>query len=359
MRAVRRIALTIAALVVTGTATASAAPMIMLYATPETNRKIVKPGAADALPIDGRVFVQEPNVGHLFADDADRPYRVARMPAANLLAAGNADAMARLLRSQIEAPGCITAPWGDSSCMSHLVFVDEIDYRFAEKAPNLNTRAWAGRTSRNQAKRKFPNYIPRPLPGHAGNELSAAVAQLAAIPYPAGGTYADRVHFYIAPGVVSSIGVGKGKYQNLGRDRRPHFRSHEGLRGALRLAGGVWLEMYHFDQAAKTRRPFNTSEWAAYPWRFALYMTGPGSTTADPAVLGRLHFHMSNGMPKNKGGAPAECSNPATPQGCQFALASNAVNTPILANGVGEYRMEGNEAEWRSHVKRLFFPELL
>ena len=191
------------------------------------------------------------------------------MPAANLLAAGNADAMARLLRSQIEAPGCITAPWGDSSCMSHLAFVDEIDYRFAENAPNLNTRAWAGRTSRNQAKRKFPNYIPRPLPGHAGNELSAAMAQLAAIPYPDGGTYADRVHFYIAPGVVSSIGVGKGKYQNLGRDRRPHFRSHEGLRGALQLAGGVWLEMYHFDQATKTRRPFNTSEWAAYPWRFA------------------------------------------------------------------------------------------
>jgi hypothetical protein len=358
MRAFRRIALALAALTVTAAASASAAPMIVLYAKPETNRAIIKPGSADALPIDGRLFVQEPNPGHLFADDADKPYRVARLGAENLIHAGTADAMARLLRSKIDEQGCVTAPWGDSGCASHLVFVDEIDYRFAEKAPNLNTAAWRGRSSRNQPKRKFPNYVPAPRPGHAGYELSAAMEQLAAIPYPGGGTYAERVHFYIAPGVVSSIGVGKGRFHNLGRDKRPHFRSHEGLRVALQRSGGVWLEMYHFDQASKTRRPFNTGEWAAYPWRFALYMTAPGMTTADPAILAKLHFHMSSGMPKNKGGAPAECSNPATPQGCQFALASNAVNAPILANGVGEYRMEGDEAEWRSHVKRLFFPEL-
>ncbi len=358
MRAFRRIALTFAALVVTATATATAAPMIVLYGSPETNRKIVRPGAADALPIDGRVFVQEPNVGHLFAGDADKPYRLSGLPAAKLIAAGNATAMAQLLRARIDAPGCVFAPWGDSGCSSHLVFVDEIDYRFAEKAPNLNTPSWRGRTSRNQAKRKFPNYVPRPLPGHVGNELSAAMEQLAAIPYPDGGTYAERVHFYIAPGVVSSIGVGKGKFHNLGRDRRPHFRSHEGLRLALQRAGGVWLEMYHFDRASRTRRSFNTNEWRAYPWRFALYMTGPGSTTADPTMLAKLHFHMSNGMPKNKGGAPAECADAATPQGCQFALASSVINAPILANGVGAYRMEGDEAEWRSHVKHLFFPEL-
>lgn len=358
MRGLRRIALAVAALTVTVAASASAAPMIVLYAKPETNRAIVKPGSADALPIDGRLFIQEPNVGHLFAGDADKPYRVARMPSTSLLAAGTADAMAALLKREIDAPGCVTAPWGDAGCKSHLVFVDEIDYRFAEKAPNLNHPAWRGRTSRNQPKRKFPNYIPKVKPGHSGYELSLAMQQLAAIPYPDGGTYAERVHFYIAPGVVSSIGVGKGKFHNLGRDRRPHFRSHEGLRSALQLSGGVWLEMYHFDQSTKTRRPFNTGEWAAYPWRFALYMTAPGVTTADPAILAKLHFLMSNGMPKNKGRAPAECANPATPQGCQFALASNAVNTPILANGVGAYRMEGDEAEWRGHVKRLFFPEL-
>ena len=358
MRALRRITLTIAALAVTATATASAAPMIVFYGTPDTNRKIVKPGAADALPIDGRVFVQEPNVGHLFAGDADKPYRLSRVTAASLLAAGSADAMARVLQTRIDAPGCVFAPWGDSGCTSHLVFVDEIDSRFAEKAPNLNTRAWRGRTSRNQPARKFPNYVPKPRPGHAGYELSKAMEKLESIPYPEGGTYADRVHFYIAPAVVTTIGVGRGKYHNLGRDRRPHFRSHEGLRVALQRAGGVWLEMYHFDNRTRTRTPFDTREWAAYPGRFARFMTSAGATASDPALLGKLHFHMTRGMPATKGRAPAECANPSTPQGCQFALAANSTNAPILANGVGQYRMEGNEAEWRSHVKRLYFPEL-
>jgi hypothetical protein len=182
---------------------------------------------------------------------------------------------------------------------------------------------------------------------------------LGATPHPSGGTYAERVHLFVAPGVVSSIGVGKGPFHNLGRDRRPHFRSHEGLRRAFQLAGGTWLEMYHYDHGGRGRYPFNTAEWAAYPWRFAQYMTAPGiDVQPDPAMLAKLHFHMSNGMPKNKGGAPAECANPATPQGCQFALAARANNATILANGVGQYRMEGNEAEWRGHVKRLFFPEL-
>ena len=83
MRAFHRIALTLAALAVTATATASAAPMLVMYATDDTNRKIVKPGTAGALPIDGRIFVQEPNVGHLFAGDADKPYRLARLTAAS------------------------------------------------------------------------------------------------------------------------------------------------------------------------------------------------------------------------------------------------------------------------------------
>ena len=358
MRAFHRIALTLAAFAVTATATASAAPMRVMYATDDTNRKIVKPGTAGALPIDGRIFVQEPNVGHLFAGDADKPYRLSRLTAASVIAAGNADAMARLIRTRIDVPGCVFPPWGESGCTSHLVFIDEIDSRFAEKAPNLNTRAWRGRTSRNQAQRKFPNYVPRPRDGHAGFELSKAMELLAAIPYDGGGTYADRVHFYIAPGMVTTIGVGRGKYHNLGRDKRPHFRSHEGLRTALRLAGGVWLEMYHFDNASRTRTPFDTREWAAYPARFAKFMTAPGAGTADPAMLAKLHFHMSNGMPANKGGAPGECSDPATPQGCQFALAASPANAPILANGVGQYRMEGNEAEWRSHVKRIFFTDL-
>jgi hypothetical protein len=346
----------IAAVLVAGAATAAGAPMIVLYAPPATNRLIIQPGTAGALPIDGRLFVQEPNVGHLFAGDLDRPYRLSGVSGTQLIKAGSAIEMAILLHRRIDELDCPFPPHGNAGCRSGLVFVDEIDYRFAEKAPNLNTPAWRGRTSRNQPKRKFPNYVPRPKTGQPGYELTKAMAILQALPFPGGGTYADRVHFYIAPGVVSSIGVGKGKYYNLGRDSRPHFRSHEGVRGALRRSGGVWLAMYHFNTATRTRRPFTTGEWRHYPIRFTRYLTGPGATTANPGYVAKMHFLMTRGAPPVAKGAPPVCLNKALPQTCQFTLAALPQNAAILANGVGEYRMEGNEAEWRAHVKRLFFP---
>ncbi len=354
MRRILQSIVTIGAVTATG-AGASAAPMVVMYASPETNREIVQPGTAQALPLDGRLFVQEPNRGHLFAGDLDRPYRLAGVTGSELLRARRAGRIASLLKQRIDAADCRFPRWGYAGCRSHLVFVDEIDYRFAERAPNLDTPAWRGRTSRNQPRRRFPNYVPRVRSGHPGYELGKAMAVLDAIPYPGGGTYAQRVHFYVAPGVVTSIGVGRGPHHNLGRDRRPHFRSHEGLRGAFRRAGGIWLEMYHFDRAHRGRYPFNTYEWSVYPWRFTLYMTGVGATSPDPAVTSRVHFLMTRGMPKNKGGAPAECANPATPQACQFALAASPKNAAILANGVGQYKMDGNAAEWRAYVQRLFF----
>ena len=334
---------------------AAAAPMIVLYGSPATNRKIVAPGSARALPLDGRVFVQEPNVGHLFAGDRDRAFRLSGLHVEQLLAARTGPAMAALLRQRIDELDCPFPPYGTAGCRSGLVFVDEIDYRFAERAPNLNTPAWRGRTSRSQPKRKFPNYVPTPRAGQPGYELSVAMSALAAIPYPGGGTYASRVHFYIAPGVVSSIGVGRGKYRNLGRDRRPHFRSHEGVRAALQLAGGVWLEMYHFHRASRTRSPFSTREWMDYPARFARHLTGPGVRVADPALAGKVRFLMTRGAPRYVRGAPAVCRDAGRPQRCQFALARLPQNAPMLANGVGQYRMEGNELEWRGQVRQLYF----
>ena len=342
-------------LIAAGATTAAAAPMVVLYATPATNRAIVRPGAADALHLNGRLFVQEPNVGHLFAGDSDRPYRLSRVTAEQIVQAGSAQAIAGLLRDHIAASNCSFAGSGRAGCRSHLVFIDEIDARFAERAPNLKTPAWRGRTSRGQKKRAFPNYVPRPRPGQPGYELGKAMEILAALPFPGGGTYADRAHFYIAPGLVSSLGIGRGKYHNLGRDRRPHFRTYEGLRTALQRAGGVWLEMYHFDTATRTHSPFTTREWMTHPTRFTRYLTAPGAA-ADPALIAKVRFMMSRGAPRAHATAPAVCQNAAQPQTCQFALASLPQNAPILANGVGQYRMEGDEAEWRAHVKRLFFP---
>lgn len=333
---------------------ASAAPMVVLYGTPETNRKIIRPGTPAALPVDGRLYIQEPNWGHLFAGDADRPFRLARVTDDELLAARTAPRMVQILRAAIDRSDCFYAP-AHFGCRSHLVFVDEIDHRFAERAPNLNTAAWRGRTRRSQPKRPFPNHVPRPRVGQPGYELGQAMQTLAGIPYPGGGTYAGRVHLYLAPGVVTSIGVGRGKYHNLGRDGRPHLRSYEGIRPAIRHSGGLWLEMYHFDRATRTRYPFNTHEWAVYPWRVSLHATAPGARAPDPAVTAKIHFMMTRGRPKAKGGAPAACRGAAPSQGCQFALAGAGRNAPFLANGVGQYRMEGDEAQWRAHVRRLYF----
>ncbi len=349
------IALIASAVAALATGTAQAAPMIVLYAPDETNRTIIKPGTSDALPIDGRLYVQEANIGHLFAGDADKPYRLDHVSAATLIGKGTGEAMAAYLKGRIDSGACMFS-FGRVECQSGLVFVDELDHRFGEKAPNLKTKAWAGRTSRSQPKKKFPNYIPRPRAGQPGYELSRAMVILSQTPYSNGGSYAERIHFYIAPGFVTSVGESYGKYFNMGRDKRPHWPSHEGVRTALQLSGGVWLEMYHYIN--KVRYPFHTKEWAKHPTRFAKFMTATGATVADPALVSKLHFHMSSGMPKNTGFAAPECANPATPQGCQFAMASLPQNRAILANGVGQYRMDSNAQEWRTHVKRLFFPEL-
>jgi hypothetical protein len=114
MRAGRRILLTFAAAMTAAAASASAAPMLVMYASPDTNRQIVKPGTEGALPLDGRLYVQEPNVGHLFAGDTDRPYRLSGISGTALLAAGEATAMARLLRSRIDADDCHFAGLGGS-----------------------------------------------------------------------------------------------------------------------------------------------------------------------------------------------------------------------------------------------------
>jgi hypothetical protein len=65
MRAARRIALIFAAVMAFAAASATATPMLVMYASPDTNRAIVRPGTAGALPLDGRLFVQEPNVSQI------------------------------------------------------------------------------------------------------------------------------------------------------------------------------------------------------------------------------------------------------------------------------------------------------
>jgi len=340
-----------AILTIAGATSATAAPMVLMNGTTETNRKIISPGAADALPADGRLYVPGSTPGALFAGEADKPYRVDNVLAAELVKRRTGPKMAAFLRGRIDGNACVFS-WGRVDCRSGLVFVDEIDYRFAEKAPNLTTPAWKTRPGR-----KLPTYRPQGKPGQPGYELTRAMAILAATPYRDGGTYAERVHFFIAPGVVSSVGVGRGPDHNLGRDGRPHYRSHQGVRGALQRAGGVWLEMYHFDHGPRGMYAFTTAEWQAYPHRFALYLSGRGQTRVVPRLRSKMRFHVVGYKPQVKAGAPAACRT-GSAMTCVFTLASSSKNAPILANGVGQYKMEGHEAEFRAQIKRRFFPEL-
>ena len=354
MRFRRLVAVAAVILAAGAAATAAAQPMILMYSTPESNRKIIKPGAADALLVDGRLFVSGGTRGHLYAGEADKPYRVDHILAGDLIKQSTGERMADYLKSRVDGDACKFS-WGQVDCRSGLVFVDEIDHRFAEKAPNLNAAAWRGRSSLSQKKRAFPVYRPTARTGQPGYELSRAIEILAATPYRGGGSYAERIHFFIAPGVVTSIGVGRGPYQNLGRDGRPHFRSHEGVRRALQLSGGLWIEMYHYDHGGRGRYPFNTYEWQVYPNRFALYVSGLGSTRVDSAMRDKIHFQITSGKPKLKGGAPAKCRT-GSAMTCVFTLASSAKNAPILQNGIGQYRVEGDEAELRANLRRLYFP---
>ena len=56
--------------------------------------------------------------------------------------------------------------------------------------------------------------------------------------HPAGGTYAERVHLYIAPAFSTSIALGRGVHHHLGNDGKPHRATWRGVMPALARAGG-------------------------------------------------------------------------------------------------------------------------
>ena len=93
---------------------------------------------------------------------------------------------------------------------------------------------------------------------------------LASRPYPSGGSYAERVHFYLAPAFVTSISDGRGPYRHLGKDGKPHRATWRGVMPALSRAGGVWLEMYHHSRATGLT-PLTASEWRTAPQAFSSY----------------------------------------------------------------------------------------
>jgi hypothetical protein len=183
-------------------------------------------------------------------------------------------------------------------------------------------------------------------PGSAGVRLRGAMARLS-VPTPWGGTYADRVHVWIGPGLHSSIGAGLGPNHNLGRDGKPHRRTyHEALR-ALARAGGVWTQMFHGPSPGRPPDHLTVAEWMRWPAGFADMWTRLGGR------MDRVHFLLAESPRRPAGDLPPGAG--ASPMSAAFALARQpGVNLTILCNGPGALNVESQAGAWLGALHAAF-----
>lgn len=256
-------------------------------------------------------YRQAPSTSHLFHGDADQPYRIAKVSGDDL-ATMSAGAIVAELRRVIDE-GCSSTADGiyrDWECESHLVAIDELTPRFA---------------------------------GARGRALNQAMRHLAATPSPWGGSYASRVHGYVAPAVHTSITVGRGPARQLGRDGKPHFRNFTQLTQAMGRMGGVWLEMYHGVAGSPRQTPLTVREWQTIPGRFVSFLRAQGGTER------RVHFLLTH--------APVGSYGCAEPMSCTFQQArATRMGRIIMGNGPGAYRVAEQAEAWLAGVNALFPP---
>jgi hypothetical protein len=247
------------------------------------------------------LFRQEPSRDHLLRGDADAPRRLAKVSARDLIGKP-APRIAGILADAIDG-SCPPA-----GCASHMVAVDEISARFAD-----------GRDE--------------------GTQLRDALVLLSERPYRGGGTYAERTHFYLGPGVVTAIGYGLGPDHDLGRNGVTKRTGYVTIMEGLAHAGGVW--MY---------RPGNVAAGATYPLERQAWKSGPRDIAQLIVRFGgsldRVHLLMSNpGLPASfpslPGGGRTSADDHCTTMACQWALATDpsTLNPRLVANGVGEYAL--------------------
>jgi len=231
--------------------------MSILYATDPSVRDIL--GGSSQMPGLPWLFRQEPsNSGTGAQLGVDNSQRMTKLNGARLAKMQSANEMAMALKEGVDRT-CVT-PAGINTCPAHLLAVDEIGAAFGREdgkpSPDLHLRG--------------------------------AMQALAKIPSQWGGTYAGRIHFYLAPGVSTAIAAGKGSAHTLGADDKVHWPDYSSVIDALSLAGGVWLEMYHYPTRGSARTPFTSTEWRTVPTAVAAFMAGLGG---DP--LRSLHFVMT------------------------------------------------------------------
>lgn len=296
---------------------AAAAPLTIVYDTDEAVHALVHPPSGRGLSPARGALRQEPGPGGMFTPGDPARFAVAKVSGAEMERL-SPRAMAALMRARIRQ--------GEHGAQAHLVSVDELGAAYADARPR---RALRGAR------------LPRVSPRWAGARFTRAM-RLLDRPSPYGGTWASRVHVYLAPAVHSSIAAGRGTHRNLGRDGKPHFQSWRGVMPGLALAGGVHLQMYH--GAGSNRFAFTAQEWRTVPAAFTGLIGRYGGSA------GRVHFLFSDvGRPA---GAPGSCGDPVA---CEWTLAeSTPAGRTVLANGPGVYRIGPEAGAWLVEYNKRF-----
>lgn len=325
------------------------APMSILYDTARAVSALTHPDRGEPLSVSRGAFRQDPGRGGLLLGDGRDPQRRIGKVSSRELASLSAEEMAQRLRREIDH-----ARFG---ARSHLVAVDEIGNRFNDGRVSVRYETRVVRGTRIQVAAHNELVVTDegyriergevPLPevdaDSPGARLSEAMRMLAATPSPYGGSYADRVHLYIAPSFVASIGMGRGPHHHLGRDGKPHRATWRGVMPALAHAGGVWLEVYHHSRA-RGAYPFTAEEWRRVPRAFARYHRRFGGERD------RLHLVFSEAE-RRPAGAGAACGEPMA---CQWALARGTTHgRALLANGVGAYRLGSQARDFLVQLNRF------
>lgn len=299
------------------------------------------------------IFRQEPSSSlPLAALGNNSSQRITKVKAAELALEPSAQAMADTLRAAVDRK--CTTPAGFNTCGAHMVSIDELTQTYSQSPSST-----------------------RPDPNNPGVRLATAMRILQKTPSPWGGSYASRIHIYIAPGVSTSIAAGRGPFRTRGRDGKNHFRNYGWAVQALSRGADAWIEMYHF-RNTPTKTAFTPKEWRDVPTAVATFMRerSPGTNP-----LNKLHFMVAevaptDGCPTLRPAADTGITRTArasittiptpeplevipdsgSPMSCTWKrLQTGPVNQRITANGVGTHRVTGDTADEFGRLWRQFY----
>lgn len=306
----------VAALTVCGSASAQQSRITLVYDSSDAVQRLVSPSGGHGLTPARGALRQDPGGGGMLAPGDNAPYRVSKVSGATIAGLSPAG-IAATLRQEIRA--------GRYGARSHLVTVDEIGSAFGDPLPRV-MRVGAA--------------LPAVPATNPGSKFTAAMRMLQD-QSPYGGTWASRVHVYLAPAVHTSIAAGRGPERNLGRDGKPHRRSWRALMPGLAMAGGVHLEMYHGLGGQLTA--LSAGQWRAIPAAFLGLFNRYGGSAST------VHFMFT------ATDVPAGATGCGSGTACSWTLAeSTPAGRTVLANGPGVHRIGTAADAWMREFNRRF-----